>query len=328
MPKASPSSLRSSPRRWGRRVLALLAILLLLPFAGLGLAMARMWPDPAPGFEGRRGALERVVRSVQPRGDLVREDLRVSSTSGLEVEVAVLRPTTPGPHPLLVLLVGQETGKEAVELFDHTGDTAVAAIRYPYDGAYRFGLVDGLLAIPSLQSALLDTTPAVMLALDALLLEPYVDATHVELVGVSLGALLGPKIAALDGRFSRVWLMHGAGDVVELIAHQMRNRLERPWQRKLLARALAALAGARHFAPEQWVGRISPRELILVNAVDDERMPGICVEALHAQVGQPSEIIWMPGAHVRTVRTDVVRELVDLVLARVQSAPGARPAVH
>jgi hypothetical protein len=325
----APTSQPPRPaRRWRRLLAAATLCVVLLPPLALGAGILRMWPDPAPNFEDRRGRIALVERGSVERGDRIREDLRVVSSSGLEVEVAVLRPTSPGPHPLMVLLVGQRTGKEAVELFDDVGEVAVAAISYPYRGAHRFSFFEGLLVIPTLQTALLDTAPAVMLALDALLLEPYIDPGHIEMVGVSLGALMGPKIAALDGRFHRVWLMHGAGDVVELIAHQMRNRIDGDGLRRLVARGLAALAGAQHFAPELWVGRISPRELVFVNAQDDERMPRRCVEVLHANAAEPSEIIWLGGGHVRTVHREIVQELVELVLERMDAgvrwAPVAR----
>ena len=319
MPTPPPRALlpEAAPRRRRRKILLALLILLSLPVLALGAGIARMWPDPEPGFADRRGRMESVERGTTRRGKLVREDLSVRSTSGLEVEVAVLRPDAPGPHPLLVLLVGHKTGKEAVELFDDTGDTAVAAIRYPYDGKHRFGLLDGIAAIPSMQTALLDTSPAVMLALDALVEEPYVDAERIELVGVSLGALLGPRIAALDPRFRRVWLVHGAGDLVGLLSHLMKERIGAEGPRRVVAHALAFLAGAQHFAPEEWVGRISPRDLVFVNALEDERMPRNSVDALHAGAAEPHEIIWQSGGHVRVRREETVRALVELVLDRM-----------
>lgn len=280
-----------------------------------------MWPDPGPGFAERRGEITGVERSHVQRGDLVREDLRVTSSSGLRVEIAVLRPRGDAPRPLLVLMAGHETGKEAVELFHEVGERSVAALDYPYAGKHRMGFLEGLAAIPSIQDAVRDTAPAAQLALDALLREPWVDPERIEFVGVSLGALLGPRIAALDARYARVWLVHGAGDLVGLLAHQMRNRIGNESLRRAVAGGFAALLGTRHFAPEQWVARIAPRPLVLLNAVEDERMPRHCVEVLHAGAGAASEIVWMPGAHVRRVRLEVVRELVDFVLGRIERDP-------
>jgi hypothetical protein len=57
---------------------------------------------------------------------------------------------------------------------------------------------------------------------------------------------------------------------------------------------------------------------VMINAVDDERMPAGAVESLFAAASEPKEMIWMPGGHVRSV-TEAVKPLVDTVMARIAS---------
>lgn len=285
----------------------------------LGAALWRVRGDPVEHYLERRGTLASFeLTEWVARGELWRADGRAVSTSGLAVSLAVLRPAPTHPRPLLVLLGGERTGRRAVDLLDRTGGAVVVALDWPLAGARPRGL--GLVpAVPRLQDALRDVAPAVSLAVDALVREDYVDPERVELVGVSLGAIFGAMPGALDPRFRRVWLLHGAGDPTTLLEASLGDV---PWRplRRLAARAIAALADAGDLAPERWVGRIAPQKLVLVNAESDERLPARCIEALHAAAPE-AERVWVEGAHVRPSRREVVRELVRLVTERLEELP-------
>jgi hypothetical protein len=58
----------------------------------------------------------------------------------------------------------------------------------------------------------------------------------------------------------------------------------------------------------------------MLNARDDEQMPRVLVDRLYASAREPKAMIWMPGGHVRS-RPEVVRPLIDTVLARVLATP-------
>jgi hypothetical protein len=63
----------------------------------------------------------------------------------------------------------------------------------------------------------------------------------------------------------------------------------------------------------------------MLNACEDERMPRPLVDRLYASAREPKSMIWVPGGHVRP-HTDVVRPLVDTVLARVLMHNGSEMA--
>jgi hypothetical protein len=94
--------------------------------------------------------------------------------------------------------------------------------------------------------------------------------------------------------------------------------------RRVLARTLAGVAAADHLAPESWVGRISPRPVIVINARDDDALPPECIAVLHQALGEPSEILWTTGGHVHPRRQEVVADLARLVMERAIE-PGKRP---
>ena len=60
----------------------------------------------------------------------------------------------------------------------------------------------------------------------------------------------------------------------------------------------------------------------MVSAEGDERLPRAAVETLYRSAREPKTLVWMPGRHVHA-DTATIRQLADIVLARVRAAPGA-----
>jgi len=298
--------------------------------AGLAILLGAAWAvwqverDPAPGFLARRSRLVAAVleaRTTVPGG--VVERLRLRAASGLAVELAMKRPAADsGRRPLVVLLGGFETGRDAVDLVADPRGVVLAALSYPYPGPPPAHGARGVLALPALRAAILDTPPAVLLALDYLLLQPYVDPGRVELVGVSLGAPFAVIAGALDPRVRRVWSVHGAGDLPLLIDTALRGSIASAPLRRSAARLGYLLAAGPAVAPERWVGRIAPRSFVMLNALDDERMPRRAILALYRRARPPKELLWIAGPHVEPDRRGVVEGLIARVLGRILSDSG------
>lgn len=275
--------------------------------------------DPLPEFMPRKGELveSRPGRVWQLEGARI-EEITLVSSSGLQVEISIRRPArVDSPLPGVVLLGGLRTGRDAATLLPASSPAVIVALSYPCTGDLDmkgFGLLRN---IPHVQQCLRDVTPALMLTLDYLLQQPYSDPRQVELVGVSLGAFLVPIAGAVDARISRVWLVQGAGDPTSLYADRMRNAVQWDWWRDTLAGALALVTDVQHLSPERWVGRISPRPVIVINSRQDSAFPPANVQTLHEALREPYEIIWLEGEHVRPSRQNVVRQLSDIVLTRI-----------
>jgi len=283
-------------------------MVLLLPVAG----------DPSADFLERKGRLASAqITFTEPLADTRLDEVTLTSSSGLRVELSVRVPREAmPPYPVVLLLGGQRTGRNAVRLADETRGVIFAALSYPYEGDPGAKGLALALQLPRMQRALLDTAPAVLLALDYLLELPGADTERVELVGVSFGAfLIGPP-GVLDERARRVWFIHGAGQPVDVIEAGLRPHVRNGPLRRTLARYLARVAGARHLAPEKWAGRIAPRRVIAINAVDDDALPRSCIDALHQSLNDPSEVIWTTGGHVLPRKEQVVADLAEQVLAK------------
>jgi dienelactone hydrolase len=293
-----------------------LALALLLAFGAWSVER-----DPTPRFLARRSRLVEVVPQERTLADgTLVERLRLRAANGLAVELAVKRPVDSGPplrRPLVVLLGGFETGRDAVDLVAEPRGLVLAALSYPFSGPPPAHGARGILALPALRAGILDTPPAVLLALDHLLARPDVDPARVELVGVSLGAPFAVVAGALDPRCRRVWSVHGAGDLPLLIDTALHDAIPLGPVRRAVAELAYLAAGGPAVAPERWVGRIAPRPFVMLNAKDDERMPRRAILALYTRARPPKELHWLPGPHIEPERRQVVQRLIDEVLGRI-----------
>ncbi len=278
-------------------------------------------------FVERKGTLVdvRAAPAVRESDEYTSQGVRLVADTGLAVDLRVLRPAADnGPLPLMVVLGGHRTGQDAVDLVGDPGNVVVAALDYPYDGPTRIrNLRQFLPALRLMQQGLLDTPPAVSLALDWLMVQPFVESSQVELVGVSLGTPFVAVAGALDKRFARVWIIHGGAGNKGWIEYNLGSRVPSTFWRPHMARLLHLLAYGPSFDTKNWVRQIAPRPVIVIGATDDERLPRHKVEQLHAAAGEPRELIWTQGAHVDPRRPDIVQALLAIVKQRMDARPPA-----
>jgi dienelactone hydrolase len=301
--------------------LAVAAVVITAAAVILATLLARALPDPTPGFNNRKGRLaEAQITASWREGDSVVREICLISSSGLKVELTVREPVgARSPRSLVIILGGQRTGRDAALLLEDAQGVVLAGLSYPYRGDPDARLSALLLDLPDIQRALLDTPPAVLLALDYLLEQPFVDPERVELVGVSFGAFIVSVPGAIDERVRRVWLIHGAGEPIAVLERVLQPEIPFGPARRAVARLLAVFSCSHHLRPERWVGRIAPRPVVVVHSSEDEAFPRSSLEALHRALGESSEIIWIPGNHVNPRRTEIVHIIGDVVLTRARS---------
>jgi hypothetical protein len=308
------------------RILVGLALLTVLA-AGGWLAFHLVPRDDY--FSIRHGELIDVVAGplIEHSDGFVSRSLRLTADDGLTVEARLLRPAEiDQPIPGIVLLGGHRTGRDAVDVIGDPGPMAVIALNYPYrgDGDFRT-LASFLWNVGALQRGLLDTPPALMLALDWMIQQPWMDPDRAELVGVSLGTPFATAAGAIDPRFRRVWLIHGGADVRRWIQDNLDRLVPQTWLRPAASWLLYAVAYGPSFRPEKWVPRVAPRPVVIVGAKGDQRLAPDQVEALYEAANEPKSLIWMEGPHVDTDKPEIVGPLLDLVRTGILGPPGDAP---
>lgn len=313
---------RSAALNWFRYVLwSVLALSVIVPCCLLWTLLPDL-SDPSEEFYQRKGQLQSVeVVSEWQDGHSIFRHISLYSNSGLKVDMTLRFPQQHSAqgHPLVFLLGGRRTGRDAVHQVSQQQPIILAAISYPHLDAWA---QDGIRSfdVRQYQKTVRDTVPAVLLALDYLLSLDSVDKQQVELVGVSLGAFFVSIPAVLDQRVTRTWLVHGAGEPEKVIEHKLKDRIRATWLRKQVAWSAARLIAVESLRPEKWLWRISPRHVVFINARDDDDLPLSSVAALHRSASQPYEVIWTKGQHINTANTEVVQGLVDLIMQRVLTA--------
>jgi len=189
-----------------------------------------------------------------------------------------------GPYPLVLLQHGAGGSAHAPYLEATAGPwarrgLAVASIDFPLHGPRAdqklaeqlprgFDVGGGaevsVLALEFARQAVIDLERA----LDALSSMDVVDPDRVAYAGFSLGAMIGAAFCGLDARPRAAALALGGAGL--------------------------GPAGAD---PAEYVGRVAPRPLLLVNALQDEVVPRSAADALFEAAGDPKQQLWFEAPH-------------------------------
>jgi dienelactone hydrolase len=253
-----------------------------------------------------------------------RYSVRLDNGEGLAVDGAILVPVeVSGRCPALVVLGGLRTGRRTTDYLHDTRGVVLLALDYPYRGkkqdltAWQF-----LGSIERMRRAVINTVPAVMLAVDYLLTRADVDGERIVLVGGSIGAIFVPAAAAADPRVAAAAMLFGAGDLQAL----MRANLDLPgvfaaplsWWGSVLTSPVE---------PLKYVSHISPRPVFMLSGTGDSRMPEHCSRRLHDAARDPKSIRWVETGHVNIREAEfhrvVGQELADWLLENELVEPGS-----
>ena len=299
----------------------------------LGLASGAWWlaslarPQHHEFIERRNTTFSVALEDAgMETGGFLSQGVTLSTASGLRIDARALRPAAQdAPLPVVVVLGGHRTGRDAVKLVGDPGQAVIVALDYPYHARPVRSAASFFRAVGDIQQALLDTPPAASLVLDWLASEPWADTSRAELVGVSFGVPFVAVAGALDERFTRVWLIHGGAGNRGWIKHNLRERIPQDWLRPWVSSLVHLLVYGNSFETEQWAARIAPRPVVIIGARDDERLPEHKVLNLYHAAGQPKELIWTEGGHIDPRRPELVQALLDIVRARLGAEAVAAP---
>ena len=146
----------------------------------------------------------------------------------------------------------------------------------------------------SVRQAVLD----VRRATDWLSARPEVDGARVGIMGISLGAIISSLTAGIDPRYFRCVFLLGGGDLPAIVLHpssemeDLRARLvEQGTTEEQLRETWKSIE------PLTYASRIRAKDVLMINAAEDDIVPKACTLKLQEAIGVPS-IEWVPGKHV------------------------------
>ncbi len=266
------------------------------------LAAARLEPL------GRSGSEQTfAVELESSRGWSVRGHLRVPTGAG------------PEPKPAVVILGGIGTGRKAADLVHPREPHVILGLDYPWEGSRRPDLGEIVTSLPDVRRSVLLTPSALLLAADYLAGRPDVRDDDLMMIGASFGVPFVTTAAALDERAHTSLPIYGGGNYRELIRSNLKRRSPSApaWVADLAAWIVEPVE------PLQYVERIAPRWVVMVNGLRDDRIPRETVYALFAAAREPKTLVWLDTPHI-TPRDDALLQAIADTAIRILESP-SRP---
>ena len=135
--------------------------------------------------------------------------------------------------------------------------------------------------------------------IDYLVTRPDIAADRIYLVGASYGAVTGSTAAAFDKRIRAVVLTYGGGNLRKLLSADVIREEIRNWA---LPVSLVAWYFGSVADPVNYIGRISPRPILLQNGKADTVVAPAAARALQEAARPPKTILWYEGDHLGKTR--------------------------
>ncbi len=226
------------------------------------------------------------------------DELHVTFSSVRDQRVPALLTLPEGgdpPHPVVIILhgvLGHKTSPNQIKRSRALTASGYATLRI--DGQYRGArevAIEGGLGLEAAyyyrnRDAMIQTTVDLMRGADYLASRGDIDMSCVGFAGFSMGGGIGAVFCALDSRVKAVALGITGGDFdklnIRLTAGPMMDGLRRAYT---------------VVDPVNYIGRISPRPLLMINAADDDVVPKAATEALFKAARDPKRIVWYDCGH-------------------------------
>ncbi|MGH8103682.1 MAG: alpha/beta hydrolase family protein [bacterium] len=250
-------------------------------------------PQPAERFNRAKGRIQKVAwQTADTPGPTQVWGFTLSSDAGLEVRGRLRAPKKEGAYPVAFVVAAYESGSQAIDIIEGCDDLAIVSIDYPIKD-HSFSLTHLISDISDLRQEGIETVASILLTLDWLSMHPLsVDSSNITIVTVSFGTFTGIPAAALDPRASRLAVIQGGGDLSRVIAANSR-RLGLPLPPRFMGWLSRRLLP--EFEPNDYIGQVSPRPVVIFGAEDDAYFPEETTLSLYDHAGEPKEIVWRPG---------------------------------
>jgi len=156
---------------------------------------------------------------------------------------------------------------------------------FPFFGVYPYYSRD----------ALIQTVIDLRRAVDYLETRSEIDPKRIGYIGASMGGILGAMFAGVDERVQAPVLLVTGGNWRIMMEKSILPIFRENRPAKEVEQALKAM---EIVDPIHWVGRISPRPVLMINGDADDVVPVESNKALHEAAREPKKIIWYKGGHV------------------------------
>ncbi|MFO8080915.1 MAG: dienelactone hydrolase family protein [Armatimonadota bacterium] len=255
--------------------------------------------------------LDAQVSDVSTVGSMIVERMSFLGDDDERIPALLMRPAGVERPPCALVLHGLGGDKSqarviAALLIPH--GIAVMAIDAALHGDRREQGVELWDAGPALgerEGPLMRTVVDNRRAIDYIVSRDDIDGDRVVLVGLSMGAILGSVVAAVDDRVDAAALIVGGGDWEKILSTS-----DHPMAARFREAGIIDGSALAPVDPVNFIGKISPRPVLLINGTEDAIIPRAAAEALHEAAREPVQTVWFEGGHVG-LTPDVIFGFVD-----------------
>jgi dienelactone hydrolase len=231
----------------------------------------------------------------------VKTDVEINNT----VHAQYFQPQGPGPFPgvvVLHILGGDFPLSQMISNGLARRGVAALFVKLPYYGERRPKDSRKRMLSPDLDETVAGMTQAVLdVRRAATWLEnrPELDGQQLGVMGISLGGIMSGLSAAVEPRFQKVAMYLAGGNLHSAIWDSRISEIQRyqdQWKaagetRESFIKKMADVDPVTH------AHLLKNREILMVNAQNDEVIPKDCTMALWNAIGTRREIVWLDAGH-------------------------------
>lgn len=226
------------------------------------------------------------------------------------VHAEYFQPAGPGPFPAVVvlhILGGDFPLSQTVASSLARAKVAAVFVKMPYYGERRGSQSkrrmisrDPTETAEAMTQAVLDVRRAAAW----LAARPEVDTTRLGITGISLGGIMSALSAAGEPRFRKVAIYLGGGKLGETVwslEHREADEFRQRWlqsgkTRETFVKLLEPVDPATHGA------LLQNRDVLMVNATNDEIIPHAATVALFESIGKKPQLVWLNAGHISAAK--------------------------
>jgi dienelactone hydrolase len=150
-----------------------------------------------------------------------------------------------------------------------------------------------------------------------------IDDERLGVFGVSLGGITAALAATLEPRFARVCPMLAGGDIAQVAWESPElARVRREWEakgqdREVIEKLLLTID------PVTYAANLKGRQVLMLNASQDEIIPRRCTDSLWRAFGEP-RIVWYNAGHISALKflPEGMHEVATFFAAEGKAKPG------
>jgi Serine hydrolase (FSH1) len=213
-------------------------------------------------------------------------------------------------YPVAFLMVGIETGREVVDMIKGFDSVIVFGLDYPYKKELDFTGWKSLTTFMALRQVGFKSVDHIGVSLDWISSLPETDTNNISIISVSFGVFTGVPAAATDSRVDRLVVVQAGGGLGTILtANAQRLQISgTPWIAGIIGGVILA-----PFEPNKYIGRFSPRPVLLVSGESDQLFPPSSIQSLFDHAREPKEWIRYKSGHVDPSLEKLISELASIV---------------